>query len=78
MVEIQENDRVFKLIKPQADFIRSEARYPAYVGGWGTGKSTALIAKGVLLSEKYPGNLGVIFRKEFTDLRDSTIKDFES
>lgn len=27
--------------------------------------------------EKYPNNLGLIVRKEFTDLRDSTIKDFE-
>lgn len=30
------------------------------------------------LSEQFPNNLGVIFRKEFTDLRDSTLKDFET
>lgn len=71
------SDRVFNLIQPQADFIKSEARYPGYVGSWGTGKSTALIAKGMVLSEKYPNNLGVIFRKEYTDLRDSTVRDFE-
>lgn len=73
----REGDRVFNLIKPQADFIQSKARHPAYVGSWGTGKSTALIAKAMTLSEQYPGNLGVIFRKEFTDLRDSTVRDFE-
>jgi len=28
-------------------------------------------------SELIPNNLGIVFRKEFTDLRDSTIKDFE-
>lgn len=28
-------------------------------------------------SELVPNNLGIIFRKEFTDLRDSTVKDFE-
>jgi len=70
-------DRVYKLIKPQADFIRSKAKYPAYVASWGTGKSLALIARAVKESEAYPGNLGVIFRKEFTDLRDSTLRDFE-
>ncbi len=74
---IRESDRVFRLIKPQAGFIQSEARHPAYVGSWGTGKSTALIAKAMKLSEDHPGNLGVIFRKEFTDLRDSTVRDFE-
>lgn len=31
----------------------------------------------MLYSEQIPNNLGIIFRKEFTDLRDSTIKDFE-
>lgn len=71
------SDRVFNLIRPQAEFIRSTARYPAYVGAWGTGKSTALIARAMILSEQCPNNLGVIFRKEFTDLRDSTVKDFE-
>jgi hypothetical protein len=74
----QQDDKVFRLTRAQAGFIRSESRYPAYVGSWGTGKSTALIAKAVMLSERYPNNLGVVFRKEFTDLRDSTLKDFES
>lgn len=73
----RENDRVFNLIPAQAGFIRSQARYPAYVAAWGTGKSTALIARGMMLSEAYKDNLGVIFRKEFTDLRDSTVRDFE-
>lgn len=31
----------------------------------------------MLYSELIPDNLGIIFRKEFTDLRDSTVKDFE-
>lgn len=30
------------------------------------------------LSEGYPNNLGAVFRKEYTDLRDSTVKDFEN
>ncbi len=71
------NDRVFNLIDPQAGFVRTEARYPAYVGAWGTGKSLAGIGKAMAFSEEFPDNLGIIFRKEFVDLRDSTIKDFE-
>lgn len=35
------------------------------------------IIRGQLYSELIPNNLGVIFRKEFTDLRDSTLRDFE-
>lgn len=75
-VTIQETDRVFRLIKPQADFIRSDARYPAYVAAWGTGKTTAAIGRVMRMCEM-PGNLGLIGRQEFTDLKDSTIKDFQ-
>ena len=32
----------------------------------------------MILSQEVPNNLGLIVRKEFTDLRDSTIKDFET
>ena len=34
------------------------------------------ILKGIQLSDYYPHNLGLVVRKTFTDLRDSTIKDF--
>jgi phage terminase large subunit len=71
------NDRVFNLIKAQSDFILSKARHPAYVSAWATGKTTAGIGKAMELSAAFPGNLGVIFRKEYTDLKDSTVKDFE-
>lgn len=73
-----ENDKVFKLIPPQAGFFSTNARYPAYVAGWATGKSLVGILKAMKFSQEFPKNLGIVFRKEFTDLRDSTIKDFES
>lgn len=72
-----ENDKAFELIPPQAGFFTSKSRHPAYVSAWATGKSLTGITKAVELSQKYPKNLGIIFRKEFTDLRDSTVKDFE-
>lgn len=74
----QVGERRFHLKWWQGEFINSPARFPAMVASWGTGKTLCGILKAMKLSEMYPDNLGVIFRKEYTDLRDSTIKDFES
>jgi hypothetical protein len=73
----QEGDTVVELNQYQDDFIYTEAPYPAIVTAWGTGKTMAAIIKAMDLSQQYPGNLGIVFRKEFTDLRDSTCRDFE-
>lgn len=68
----------FDLTQKQANFIGAVEQFPAYIGAIGTGKSTSLIVKALFHSQESPGNLGVIIRKNFTDLRDSTIKDFEA
>ncbi len=60
----------------QAKFLYSTARYPNMTSAWGTGKTMTAIAKGVILSGLYPGNKGLILRKNMTDLRDSTMSDF--
>lgn len=75
-IKIDDGDRVFNLIIPQSRFILSKKRYPAYVAAWGTGKTTAGIGRIMRLAE-FPNNLILVGRKEFTDLKDSTIKDFE-
>ena len=67
----------FSLKQAQVDFIGSPEQFPAYIAGVGTGKSTALIAKALLHSQESKDNLGVIVRKQFSDLRNSTIKDFQ-
>jgi len=61
----------------QKNFLFSKAQYPAMVSSWATGKSMTGIFRGLQLSEAYPNNLGLIVRKEFVDLRDSTLKDYE-
>ena len=61
----------------QADFVLSEARYPALVAGIGTGKTMMLLLKIVEFCKAYPQSLALVVRKEYTDLHDSTIKDFE-
>jgi len=73
-----ENVTRFNLIHTQALFLESKVRHPAFVGGWGTGKTAMGIMKSMRLSEGYKDNLGIIFRREYTDLRDSTIVDFQT
>jgi hypothetical protein len=70
-------EQTIALNSKQRTFGNSQVRYPAYIAAWGTGKTMTAIMKGMLLSETFPNNLGLFVRKNFTDLRDSTIKDFE-
>lgn len=71
------NQIKYNLMPWQDGFIFSKARFPGMFSSWGTGKTMCLIFRAMLYSEHIPNNLGVIFRREFTDLKDSTIKDFE-
>ena len=59
-------------------FLFSEAKFPALIASVGTGKTLCLLTKIYKYCEDYPGTSGLIVRKEFTDLKDSTMKDFES
>jgi len=61
----------------QADFLYSKARFPCLIGGIGTGKTYMLLLKIMQFCEKYPDSLALIARKEYTDLRDSTVSDFQ-
>ncbi len=61
----------------QMGFITSTLRFPSMIAAWGTGKTMCAILKGLINSRAFKNNLGLIVRKNFTDLRDSTLKDFE-
>jgi hypothetical protein len=65
------------LKKWQDEFIFSKARYPGLIASWGTGKTMSAIIRCLNLSQQYPHNLGVIIRKNYTDLADSTMRDFQ-
>jgi phage terminase large subunit len=65
------------LLPYQMEFFESQDRYPCMISAWGTGKTMTAILKAMDLSIRYPGNLGLICRQDFTDLRDSTMNDFE-
>lgn len=65
-----------ELIPQQAEFLTSEKRFPCFCAGIGTGKTYMLLLKAVRFCQTYPGSLGMIVRRQFTDLHDSTINDF--
>jgi hypothetical protein len=69
-------EKLFELNPYQDKFIFTDARYPALISGWGTGKTMSGIMRGMILSEQIPNNTGLVVRKSFADLKDSTIKDF--
>ncbi len=67
------------LIRPkifQEKFLLSNKRYPALIAGVGTGKTYMLLLKIWKFCQDYPNTLALIVRKEYTDLHDSTMKDF--
>ena len=61
----------------QYDFVMSDARFPAMISAWATGKTMCALYKAYILSNKYPDNLGLVLRKSYKDLAASTMLDFE-
>jgi len=66
------------LNKKQDDYIFAEDEFVCIKGTWGCGKSLAGILAANKECEENPGNLYLIIRKEYVDLRDSTMKDWDS
>lgn len=55
-------------------FLETPATEVLYSGAVGAGKTRALCTKGYVLNLLYPGNRGLLVRKEFTTLPASTLK----
>jgi len=66
-----------KLNKYQDIFIFAEERYSALIAGVGTGKTFSFLLKAWQHCQQHPNSLGLIVRKEYADLRDSTVQDFQ-
>lgn len=62
----------------QDKFLFSESKFPALLAAVGTGKTLCLLTKIYKYCEDFPGTSALIVRKEFTDLKDSTMRDFEN
>ena len=66
-----------ELLPSQDKFLFSPKKFPAFIAGVGTGKTYMFLLKIWMYCKKYPGTTALIVRKEFTDLKDSTMRDFE-
>jgi PBSX family phage terminase large subunit len=62
------------LFPKQLRFVRDTRRFPAYIGGIGSGKSYAFAAKVLWRCIEYPGNVGMIGAPTFGMLRDATMR----
>lgn len=77
MMEKETEQKPFHLKKYQAEFVGTNAKFPAIISAWGTGKDLSALARVMRLCE-FPDNLLLVLRREFKDLQDSTINDFQS
>jgi hypothetical protein len=62
--------------RSQRPFHASPARYKLLLGAAGSGKTVALVMEDILEAMDYPGSQGVIFRRYYPSLRDTTKKTF--
>lgn len=66
-------------LKPyQATFLPSQSAFCAMISAVGTGKTLVLLVKAWEYAQNFPDSVLLIVRKEYTDLRDSTLKDFRA
>ena len=67
-----------ELTGPQAEFFKSEAKYPALVAGFGAGKSEALIARRVAQAIRNPKNDFAFYQPTYDLIRQIAMPRFES
>lgn len=74
---MQSKQLTLELQPYQDHFLFSDKKFPALIAGIGTGKTYMFLLKIWAYCKKYAGSTALIVRKEFTDLKDSTMRDFE-
>jgi len=62
----------------QTRFVQSEARYPALIGGLGSGKTDAGIARALTLKYKYPQGNVAYYMPDYNLIRDRGISGVEA
>lgn len=60
----------------QAKFIYDLSQYTALYGGVGNGKTTAGCIKMQMLMDIFPGNMGLVGRLTYPELRDTTMREY--
>ncbi len=61
----------------QDRFLSCQSKFPCLKAGIGSGKTLLMLVKVYRYCEQYPETSALVVRKTFTDLRDSTLKDFQ-
>lgn len=69
-------EEILKFNYPQTKFKLSKDHFTCLKGTWGCGKSRAALMTANDECETYPNNLYLVMRKEWVDLRDSTLHDW--
>jgi phage terminase large subunit len=67
-------DGLFALNPVQRAFVMCPDKVSAYYGGIGNGKTLAGAVRALMLSDLYPGNIGLVGRLTYPELRDTTQK----
>jgi PBSX family phage terminase large subunit len=66
----------YKPLPSQYKLHKSPARFKSYIGGFGSGKTAWLCYEVLMLLLENPNNYGVICRKTYPELEDTTKKEF--
>lgn len=66
----------YQPLPKQRDFHGSAAKFRAFGGGFGNGKTSAGCVEALMLALEYPGSLGLIMRKTRPELRATTQRTF--
>jgi len=61
----------------QIKFHSSNRKYKGFKGSKGSGKTRALVEEVMALNWEFPGNRGIVARKDFRDLKETTYQFFE-
>jgi len=69
-------DIIYKVLPKQKLFIESKAKFSAYVGGIGSGKTYIGCWKAIELMLNNPGTIGCILAPTYPMMRDATQKTF--
>ena len=70
------SDGLYALNPIQREFVFCKDEVAAYYGGIGNGKTLAGCLRGLMLCDLYPGNVGLVGRLTYPELRDTTQKQF--
>ena len=66
----------FQVTRPQAEFHALTCKYPLFIGGYGSGKTHALINQAVMDALVHPDAIIAVFAPSFANVRDVLIPRF--